>query len=196
MAQRGVHNSLIQTVIKLTVPGVPDLYTGSELWDLSMVDPDNRRPVNYPLRVELLRQMESALSTDRSALLAQLLEQWGDGRIKLAVIACLLQHRNEQSDLYTHGDYQPLAASGPRAEEFGAYARVHGERRLIVAFARYTRRRESDGFDESTHWPISETLRHGSWREILSGRELAFEAERLEPRTLFSQLPVAVLFAP
>jgi (1->4)-alpha-D-glucan 1-alpha-D-glucosylmutase len=195
VARCGVHNSLIQTAIKLTAPGVPDLYTGSELWDLSMVDPDNRRAVDYPLRVTLLRQMEQALSADRSTLFSQLLDQWGDGRIKLAVIACLLRHRNEQPDLYTHGDYQPLSASGPRAEEFGAYVRVHGERRLIVAFARYARRRESEGFDESTHVPIPESLRHGPWREILSGREVSVDSDRLDPRVLFSQLPVAVLVA-
>ncbi|HEY2416667.1 MAG TPA: malto-oligosyltrehalose synthase [Steroidobacteraceae bacterium] len=195
VARCGVHNSLIQTAIKLTAPGVPDLYTGSELWDLSMVDPDNRRAVDYPLRVTLLRQMEQALSADGSTLFSQLLDQWGDGRIKLAVIACLLRHRNEQPDLYTHGDYQPLSASGPRAEEFGAYVRVHGERRLIVAFARYARRRESEGFDESTHVPIPESLRHGPWREILSGREVSVDSDRLDPRVLFSQLPVAVLVA-
>jgi (1->4)-alpha-D-glucan 1-alpha-D-glucosylmutase len=193
VAQCGVHNSLIQTAIKLTAPGVPDLYTGSELWDLSMVDPDNRRPVDYTLRVELLQQMEAALSSDRSALLPQLLQQWCDGRIKLAVIACLLRHRSEQPDLYTHGDYQPLPATGPRAEEIGAYARTHGEQRLIVAFARYARRRETSGFDDSTLVPVPESFGGGPWHEILSGRELSVGGNGLEPRVLFSQLPVAVL---
>lgn len=193
VAQCGVHNSLIQTAIKLTAPGVPDLYTGSELWDLSMVDPDNRRPVDYTLRVELLQQMEAALSSDRSALLPQLLQQWCDGRIKLAVIACLLRHRSEQPDLYTHGDYQPLPATGPRAEEIGAYARTHGEQRLIVAFARYARRRETSGFDDSTLVPVPESFGGGPWHEILSGRELSVGGNGLEPGVLFSQLPVAVL---
>jgi (1->4)-alpha-D-glucan 1-alpha-D-glucosylmutase len=161
-----------------------------------MVDPDNRSPVDYGLRGKLLQQMDSALRADRSVLLPQLLSGWCDGRIKLAVTACLLRHRGEQADLYTHGDYQPLPANGSRAEEIGAYARAHGDRRLIVAFARYARRRERDGFDESTHLPIPEGFGGGPWRDILSGRELSASANKLEPRALFSQLPVAVLASP
>ncbi|HXR19547.1 MAG TPA: malto-oligosyltrehalose synthase [Steroidobacteraceae bacterium] len=195
VANAGMHNSLIQTVVKLTAPGVPDLYNGGELWDLCMVDPDNRRPVDYALRERQLREIDTALRTDRSAAVRQLMLDWRDGRIKLAVIAILLRHRAEQPDLYASGDYQPLPASGPRAEEIGAYLRTRGDRRLIVALARYTHRREADGFDEQTHVPIPDALAGGPWRELLSGLTLA-AASRLEPRALFSHLPVAVLVSP
>jgi (1->4)-alpha-D-glucan 1-alpha-D-glucosylmutase len=175
---------------------VPDLYNGTELWDLSMVDPDNRRPVDYALRAQLLHEIGAALRTGRGALMPQLLRDWHDGRIKLAVTATLLRHRAEQPELYSDGDYQPLPASGPRAEEIAAYARGVRDRRLIVATARYSHRREADGFDEQTQLPIPEAFGHGPWREILSGRELAASGSSLEPRVLFSHLPVAVLVSP
>ena len=196
VASAGAHNSLIQTVVKLTAPGVPDLYNGTELWDLSMVDPDNRRPVDYALRAQLLHEIGAALRTGRGALMPQLLRDWHDGRIKLAVAATLLRHRAEQPELYSDGDYQPLLASGPRAEEIAAYARGVRDRHLIVATARYSHRREADGFDEQTQLPIPEAFGHGPWREILSGRELAASGSSLEPRVLFSHLPVAVLVSP
>jgi (1->4)-alpha-D-glucan 1-alpha-D-glucosylmutase len=193
VAGAGAHNSLIQTVIKLTAPGVPDLYNGAELWDLSMVDPDNRRPVDHALRARMLRELDAALQGERSALMPQLLRDWRDGRIKLAVAATLLRHRAQQPELYTAGDYQALPASGPRSEEIAAYARGLKERRLLVASARYSRRRESGGFDGETRLPLPEALGSGPWHEILSGRELTAEAGSLDPRLLFSHLPVAVL---
>jgi (1->4)-alpha-D-glucan 1-alpha-D-glucosylmutase len=126
----------------------------------------------------------------------RLLRDWRDGRIKLAVVASLLRHRAEQSALYADGDYQPLPASGPRSEEIGAYARVLRDQRLIVAVALYSRRRELDGFEEQTQLPIPETFADTPWREILSGRTVSAAAGRLDPRGLFSHLPVAVLVSP
>ncbi|HEY6452533.1 MAG TPA: malto-oligosyltrehalose synthase [Steroidobacteraceae bacterium] len=193
VAWAGMHDSLVQTVVKLTAPGVPDIYNGSELWDLSMVDPDNRRPVDYALRARLLQEIDTALAGDRGGLMPRLLGAWRDGRIKLAVITSLLRHRAEQPALYAEGDYQPLAAAGPRAEEIAAYARSHGERRLIVAVARYPRRRELAGFDAPTRLPVPTGLGSGAWREILSARVLAADAEGLEARALFADLPAAVL---
>jgi len=192
----GVHNSLIQTVVKLTAPGVPDLYNGTELWDLSMVDPDNRRPIDYPLRTRQLHEIDTALRGDRSALMPQLLRDWRDGRIKLAVVASLLRHRAEHSALYSDGDYLPLPASGPRADEIGAYARVHRDQRLIVAIALYSRRREVDGFEAHTQVPIPEAFGEAPWRDILSGRAVSAGAGGLDPRELFSHLPVAALVSP
>ena len=93
VALAGMHNSLVQTVVKLTAPGVPDLYQGSELWDLSMVDPDNRRPVDLARRSQMLQELDAALLAGRGELMPQLLREWRDGRIKLAVIATLLRHR-------------------------------------------------------------------------------------------------------
>ena len=101
VAAIGVHNSLIQTVVKLTAPGVPDLYNGAELWDLSMVDPDNRRPVDYALRAQQLAgNRRRTGSRSRRLPACSGCGEWQDGRIKLGVIMTLLHHRADQPELY------------------------------------------------------------------------------------------------
>jgi (1->4)-alpha-D-glucan 1-alpha-D-glucosylmutase len=193
VAATGVNNSLIQTTLKLTSPGVPDLYNGADLWDLSMVDPDNRRPVDYALRAERLAQVEAALHQDRAGSMVLWLRHWRDGRIKLAVIATLLRHRAQHPALYDDGDYQPLAGSGPRAEETGAYLRTSGQERLLVAFARHTRRRELQPFDAETSIALPDGLSRDGWSDLLSGAPVAAAERGLAPATLFAHLPVAVL---
>jgi len=193
LAASGAHNGLIQTVLKLTAPGVPDIYNGSELWDLSMVDPDNRRSVDYGLRARMLEQLDSALQADRGECMRQLWRHWDDGRIKLATVMTLLRHRQTRPELYAEGDYQPLAAHGPHADELCAYARIHGEQSLIVAVARHSRRREQQGFDADTVLVVPEALRRRQWRELLSGRVMVLESEHLRPSDLFADLPAAVL---
>ncbi len=84
IAKLGVSNSLVQTALKLTLPGMPDIYQGAELWDLSLVDPDNRRPVDFARRSLLIEEMREPLARDRSAAMTEMLENWRDGRIKLA----------------------------------------------------------------------------------------------------------------
>ena len=197
VAETGVGNSLIQTVVKLTSPGVPDLYNGTELWDLSMVDPDNRRPVDYAQRARQLQAIGIALQTDRRGSIRQWLREWPDGRIKLAVTATLLRHRATHPGLYAAGDYQPLTAAGPRAEEIGAYLRSHGNERLLVAFARHGRRRQREPLDRHTAVPLPTSLVNaaGGWVDLLSGAELRPEADGLAPEALFAHLPVAVLLA-
>jgi (1->4)-alpha-D-glucan 1-alpha-D-glucosylmutase len=193
VAATGMHNSLIQTAVKLTSPGVPDLYNGTDLWDLSMVDPDNRRPVDYALRALRLREIDVALRADRAGSLRQWLRDWPDGRIKLAVIVTLLRHRADHSELYDGGEYQPLPAAGPRAEELGAYVRSRGNERLLVAFARHTRKRELEPFDRQTSLPLPESFGGGPWIELLTGRQVVPRDGACQPLELFALLPVAVL---
>ncbi|HSQ12087.1 MAG TPA: malto-oligosyltrehalose synthase, partial [Candidatus Deferrimicrobium sp.] len=95
IAQCGMYNSLGQTLLKLAVPGVPDCYQGTELWDLSFVDPDNRRPVDFAARHRLLRELKTSEAKDRAALLQDLLSEWPDGRIKLYLLHKLLSFRRE-----------------------------------------------------------------------------------------------------
>ncbi len=123
IAERGVIHSLSQTLLKLTLPGVPDIYQGTEYWDLSLVDPDNRRPVDYAARAARL---------DHDPALPALLEHWQDGRVKQELIARLLAHRAEHSGLYTDGDYQPLSLEGPAAERFLAFSRTSSAGTLTV----------------------------------------------------------------
>lgn len=193
IAALGVQNSLIQTVVTLTAPGVPDLYNGSELWDLSMVDPDNRRLVDYQLRTRLLAEVSEQLAADRAARIQSWLREWHDGRIKLAAIITLLAHRNTHPELYHSGDYQPLQTTGARADELCSYSRTLREQILLVAAARFPRRRESEGFDAHTAVVLPPALRRMGWRDLLTGEARPSTDEGLSASTLFAKLPVAVL---
>src|SRR5690606_6255815 len=101
LAWFGMLNSLAQLVLRLGSPGVPDLYQGSELWNFSLVDPDNRRPVDFALRRRLLRELDDARPEE-------LLEHWPDGRAKLFTVARALRFRREHPDLLLHGEYEAL----------------------------------------------------------------------------------------
>src|SRR5262249_40203483 len=127
----GMLNSLAQTLIKLTSPGVPDFYQGSELWNLALVDPDNRRAVDYAARRgEALRSMQEAAAAGGAALAAlaaDLLRHMADGRIKQFVIWRALALRRTHEALLRDGRYVSLAVSGARAEHLCSYARVLGD---------------------------------------------------------------------
>jgi (1->4)-alpha-D-glucan 1-alpha-D-glucosylmutase len=127
IAPAGALNSLAQTLLRMTVPGVPDLYQGTEFWDFSLVDPDNRRPVDYPARERALRE---------STPLTELLAHWQDGRIKQALIAQVLMLRNQYPALFSEGRYQPLEVIGDRAAHVMAFAREREDMRAIVVVPR------------------------------------------------------------
>ncbi|MGC2204033.1 MAG: malto-oligosyltrehalose synthase, partial [Stellaceae bacterium] len=99
VAQLGIRNSLVQTALKLTLPGMPDIYQGAELWDLSLVDPDNRRPVDYETRSQLLEEVAASLERNTQTAMLDLLQDWRNGRVKLAVIATLLAYRRKRPKL-------------------------------------------------------------------------------------------------
>ena len=125
LAQIGMHNSLAQLLLKLTSPGVPDIYQGTELWDLSLVDPDNRRPVDFALRTRLLDELRTGLAMQpRRELARELLGSWEDGRIKLYLTQTVLLLRRERPDLFAAGGYLPLLPEGPRAGNLCAFART------------------------------------------------------------------------
>ena len=126
IAHFGALNSLAQTLIKITAPGVPDFYQGTELWDLSLVDPDNRRPVDFSLRRRLLGDLERALATttDRASLAFELFKDKQDGRVKLYLIREALAFRRARPALFSSGEYRPLETRGALAEHLCAFARV------------------------------------------------------------------------
>jgi (1->4)-alpha-D-glucan 1-alpha-D-glucosylmutase len=171
----GQINSLSQTVLKYTAPGVPDLYQGSELWDLSLVDPDNRRPVDYALRRRLLAELG-----DLNA--AQVMARMDEGLPKLWVIRHALRLRGERPEWFgADAAYTPLTATGAAFERVIAYLR--GEHVLTVA------QRWSHGDD-----PWGETalqLPEGRWRDRLTGGEVAGGPAPLE--NLLREFPVALL---
>ncbi len=134
VAHAGAINALAQQLLKLTAPGVPDLYQGTELWDQSLVDPDNRRPVDYAQRERLLRDLRRRRPSRRMA--TELLEAKADGRIKLYLTWRALTYRREYPEIFARGDYVPLMAEGDVADNVVAFARRHEEREVIVAVPR------------------------------------------------------------
>jgi len=138
----GLCNSLTQTVLKLTCPGIPDIYNGSELGDFSLVDPDNRRPLD----VEALSNVPllDGLSNSSGVL--------RDGRLKLNLIAALLRQRQRVPDLFAEGDYVPISVSGPRANHVLAFTRRHGERSMVVIAGRLLFHAMQDGVIPETFW--------------------------------------------
>ncbi|MFN3372027.1 MAG: malto-oligosyltrehalose synthase, partial [Chloroflexus sp.] len=132
----GRFNSLTQTLVRLATPGVPDLYQGCELWDLSLVDPDNRRPVDFQRRVALLAELRAQRAErGAQALAGELLATAADGRIKLYTITTALACRRERIDLFRAGAYLPLTASGSAAEYVIAFARRHPTAGEVLAIA-------------------------------------------------------------
>lgn len=121
-ACNGALNSLGQCLLRMTSPGVPDLYQGNEYWDFSMVDPDNRQPVDFIQRQRSLKQHNDPVD---------LLKHWRDGRIKQWLIARTLAARRQQPALFRHGDYQPLKTHGQYADHLVAFSRQHGEQLAI-----------------------------------------------------------------
>ncbi|PYL57383.1 MAG: malto-oligosyltrehalose synthase, partial [Verrucomicrobia bacterium] len=127
IARLGAINSLTQTLLKLTSPGVPDIYQGTEIWDYSLVDPDNRRPVDYAHRREMLDALPGATPDE-------LKEKWLDGRIKLFLTQRVLRFRREHAELFQRGEYLPLRASGIFAECCVGFARhLAGEWIAVIA---------------------------------------------------------------
>ncbi len=130
----GAFSSLSQQLLKLTSPGVPDIYQGTELWNLSLVDPDNRRPVDYAQRSDWL---EAALAIPPSSdLAAELLADLSTGRIKLFLTAVALAHRSHHSDLYARGAYEPLETRGPLREHLVAFRRTLDDQDIVVVVPR------------------------------------------------------------
>lgn len=185
VAQLGAINSLAQTLLKLTAPGVPDLYQGTELWDYSLVDPDNRRQVDYGLRRELLATLADAQP-------GELLENWRDGRIKLFLTQRVLTFRREHADLFARGSYAALSVTGELAECCVAFMRELNGERIVVLAPRLSSR---VGFP-----PVGER-----WKETLvefpasfrleETRDIFTGAKAASPRVadLFATLPFALL---
>ena len=184
VALLGALNSLSQITLKATIPGVPDFYQGTEFWDLSLVDPDNRRPVDFAKRASLLASMEIPDWED-------LEQHWDDGRIKFALTRHLLKMRTELAHLFADGDYQPLEVSGPHRDHVIGFARRRGRDAAIVAVAKSFALMSQGG----RVWPRAESfqgaLNLGGYR--VEGIEAG--ATELPLSRLFQHLPVAVLNA-
>jgi (1->4)-alpha-D-glucan 1-alpha-D-glucosylmutase len=189
IARLGAINSLSQVALKLTAPGVPDIYQGNEIWDFSLVDPDNRRPVDYGRRREMLRSLETASP-------AELLEHWPDGRIKLLLTQRLLRFRRQHPGLFQEGTYLPLTVTGAFVESCIAFAREHEGKWIVVAVPRLSSRA---GFppigeawkDTAVELPGSLSLENA--RDLFTGRELGLRSGALKLSDAMSVLPFVAL---
>ena len=139
VARLGMVNGLAQVLLKITAPGVPDFYQGTELWDFSLVDPDNRRPVDFSTRVALLHGLRERIADGVLAALAlDLLAHWEDGRIKLYIAHRALHCRRQSPELFHAGDYVPLQTGGASAHRIVAFARRRGRRVVLTVVPRLT----------------------------------------------------------
>ena len=182
VALMGALNSLAQLTLKATLPGVPDFYQGTEFWDLSLVDPDNRRPVDFAGR-------SLALSNLQAPGWQSLARDWPDGRLKLAWTAHLLRLRAELADVFTYGDYQPLDVSGPHRDHVVAFARRRGKDAAVVAVARLFAPFSQGG----RVWPSADSFDATITLGDLSIDGLDDARSELHLSELFQHLPVAVL---
>jgi (1->4)-alpha-D-glucan 1-alpha-D-glucosylmutase len=190
LAQRvsrlGALNSLSQITLKATMPGVPDFYQGTEFWDLSLVDPDNRRPVDFAERAAVLASLEAP---DWESLA----QNWSNGHLKLAWTRHLLKLRTELADVFAHGDYQPLEITGPHGGHVIAFARRHGRDAVITAVAKSFAPMSQGG----RVWPRADAFDGALNLKGYSVEGIVGETGATEVRlsALFRHLPVAVLKA-
>lgn len=186
----GMINSLAQVVLKTTAPGVPDFYQGTELWDLSFVDPDNRRPVDFATRHQLLLR--------KPASIAELIDQRVDGRIKMRVTRRCLNLRRQWADLFANGEYVPLAVSGSAAEHVVAFARVLAERTVIAVVPRLLTRlvpSDESPFAARVWGDTTISVPHlpSLWVSILTDEQIAAADGLLSVAALLRNCPVCVL---
>jgi (1->4)-alpha-D-glucan 1-alpha-D-glucosylmutase len=181
IALLGALNSLSQVTLKATMPGVPDFYQGTELWDFSMVDPDNRRPVDYATR-------EKALAQVGTPDWAELIQHWPDGRLKLGWTHHLLKLRSEYAGLFTDGEYLPLEVHGRHRDHVIAFARRHRQKAAVIAVGRWF----APFTDEGRKWLRPQDIE----AEIdLAAVKASLGRDRISTAELFGPLPAAVLIA-
>lgn len=191
LAAAGAANGLAQTLLKLTAPGVPDIYQGAEGWDLSLVDPDNRRPVDWP---GLRRWLEAGPRLD------ELAADWRSGAVKQALVRRVLAWRRRHAALFAHGRYLPLQVDGPAEAHAFAFARLHGDEVAITVVGR----RLAGLIEEGTLHVARDTWAGSSlilpdeiagraYRDIIGGAELAPDGHKVALATALARLPVALL---
>jgi len=206
----GLFNSLGQTLLKLTAPGVPDTYQGTELWDFSLVDPDNRRPVDYGRRGEMLRRLRESVATAGTRLpefARELTATKEDGRIKLYLTSWALNCRREHPALFTIGEYLPVETGGAKADHVFGFVRRHDAECAVVVIPRLLTRLAPDldalplGLDiwQDTVLLLPDIDPNLSWRNVCTGEVLKTSIRSgqaaLPLGEILSHFPVALLLA-
>ncbi len=190
----GALNSLTQTLLRMTTPGIPDLYQGTELWDFSLVDPDNRRAVNFGPRIANLQ--------DTITEIDELINQWTDGRIKQHLIAQTLRLRREFAQVFSQGNYIPLDVEGEKSNHIIAFARQLKHQIIIVVAPRLTAHmlaNQPTPYPTPDHWGdtyvrLPTELSIQNLNSLFSRHPLSSENQRLPVRKILSDFPVNILF--
>jgi (1->4)-alpha-D-glucan 1-alpha-D-glucosylmutase len=203
IARAGMYNSLAQTLLKITAPGVPDFYQGTELWEFNLVDPDNRRPVDFAKRRALLASLR-ADDEKLIDLVGQLVANPEDGRIKLYLTNRALRFRRERQALFAEGDYLPLAARGQKENHVIAFARASANQTAVVATGRFFTRLgdQNQAPTGSEVWgesalALNHTSAAGLYRDVFTGRLIRATSGgagvELPLAQVFAYLPLALL---
>ncbi|MGA8531861.1 MAG: hypothetical protein WB622_19220, partial [Acidobacteriaceae bacterium] len=194
----GAVNSLAQVVMKIASPGVPDFYQGSEIWDLSLVDPDNRRPVDYATRRAALNELQ-ALEQDRgaAAVCRAVLDRIGDGRVKLWTVHRALALRNRMTEVFRRGAYGPVEATNGKAEHVIAFTRGRQVLAVVPRFA-YTLMGGKARLPLDEAWGQGELtipdMAGAELENVFTGAFARVDDEgRLPLRTVFAEFPAALL---
>jgi (1->4)-alpha-D-glucan 1-alpha-D-glucosylmutase len=200
----GYWSSLSQLLIKISAPGVPDFYQGTELWDFSLVDPDNRRPVDYQRRRTQLRTLQDEAAGDLPGLAERLLAAPDDGVIKMLVLTRALAFRRARATLFQEGEYRGVMVSGARAENVIACVRLLEDQAAIALVGRhYTKLGEATARPVGAAWGDTKLLLPAGlggrrWRNVitdarLGGTSVGNDGTALPLREVFAHLPVALL---
>ncbi|MFP4162808.1 MAG: malto-oligosyltrehalose synthase [Chitinispirillaceae bacterium] len=201
IAWYGVFNSLSLQILKNCAPGVPDYYRGTELWDFSLVDPDNRRPVDFDLRRILLSQVSELTSSDFPDFISEALENSHDARIKMFIIHTLLNHRNENSEFYECAHYEVLRTEGRFKRNLFAFRRHYKDKQLVVIVPRFLSEVAAQGrLPLGTEvWRDSVVkLRDGMgerYTHLLTGKKTVANDGSVSVGEVFGDFPGAVLFS-
>ena len=199
----GALNSLSQVLLKIASPGVPDFYQGTEIWNLSLVDPDNRRPVDFHQRSLLLNYLKKQENQNHPVLIQEILDQWETGALKLFITYKALNFRREHLDLFVHGDYLPLTAAGERESHLVALARRHESLWALAAAGRFFSRLAPPGeFPVGEVWGETALLLPEAaprqWHNIFTAEAVsavsAPEGPALPLKQVLRDLPVALLY--
>jgi (1->4)-alpha-D-glucan 1-alpha-D-glucosylmutase len=200
VAPHGAINSLAQMLLKVTAPGIPDLYQGTELWSLTLVDPDNRQPVDFARRRQLGDALGPLLETPQPAAIGELMRSWQDGRIKLLLTGLALRCRARHAAVFDRGACIPVATDGQRAAHIVAFARELDDNACITVLPRWTTRLPGGGGGLATGaaaWGDTTLLpgeaRRGTWRNALTGERLEVRDDRVAIADVLNTLPLALL---
>jgi (1->4)-alpha-D-glucan 1-alpha-D-glucosylmutase len=207
VARCGLVNSLSQVVLKIASPGVPDFYQGSELWDLNLVDPDNRRPVDFAIRIKMLDALLARPAAERASGISSLLEHWEDGAVKMLVTAAGLRLRAEEAQLFLEGEYLPLEVESTVEARVVAFARISADSHAAIAIAPHLASRlisDEHPVPLGDRWRTSrvhlpKSLAGLTYRDVFTGVEIrpvtAGDNAWLFVGQALKHLPVALLVA-